>query len=156
MLIAMGIGYYIRNSGDLSMKKGAILLAITIIMIAVCGCTQTPAPPQPAANVTSPQLTTESQTVVSTPSLQKTSTVSDNTVRIKNSAFDPAVITVKVGSTVRWVNQDSVPHRVVFVDGADSTVLSATQSWSRKFDEAGTYDYTCTIHPSMRGTVIVD
>lgn len=139
------------------MKKGAILLAITIILIAVCGCTQTPASTQPAANVTTPpQLTTESQTVVSTPTLQKTSTVSDNTVRIKNLAFDPADITVKAGSTVRWVNQDSVPHRVVFVDGADSTVLAATQSWSRKFDEAGTYDYTCTIHPSMQGTVIVD
>ena len=156
MLIAMGIGYYIQNSGDLSMKKGAILLAITIIMIAVCGCTQNPAPSQPAANVTTPQLIAESQTVVSTPTLQKTTTVSDNTVRIKNLAFDPADITVKAGSTVRWVNQDSVPHRVVFVDGADSTVLAATQSWSRKFDEAGTYDYTCTIHPAMRGTVIVD
>jgi plastocyanin len=86
---------------------------------------------------------------------QTTSSVSDNTIRIKNFAFDPASITVKVGSTVRWVNQDYAPHRILFADGADSTVLAASQSWNRKFDQAGTYDYNCTIHPSMQGSVIV-
>jgi amicyanin len=63
---------------------------------------------------------------------------------------------VKVGSTVRWVNQDSVPHRILFVEGADSRVLAPSQSWSNKFDKAGTYDYACTIHPAMQGIVIVE
>ena len=138
------------------MKQGIILLAITIILIAVCGCTQPPATTPHQINPTTPAITTESQTVVTTLTQQKTPTVSDNTVRIKNLAFDRVNISVKVGSTVRWVNLDSVPHRILFEDGADSTMLAASQSWSRKFDEAGTYKYACTIHPTMQGTVIVD
>ena len=138
------------------MKNGLILLAITIILVCVCGCTQTAAPVQPVATVTSPLQTTEMPTVTATPTLQKTPSVSENTIRIKNFAFDPASITVKVGSTVRWVNQDSVPHRILFADGADSTILAPSQSWSRKIDKAGTFDYSCTIHPTMQGTVIVE
>ena len=138
------------------MKNGLILLAITIILVGVCGCTQTAPPVQPPATVTMPLQTTQQLTVTTIPVPQTTSSVSANTILIKNFAFDPASITVKVGSTVRWVNQDSVPHRIVFADGADSTVLAGMQSWSRKFDQAGTYDYACTIHPTMLGTVIVE
>jgi OOP family OmpA-OmpF porin len=138
------------------MKNGLILLAITIILVGICGCTQTAAPVQPPAPVTTPLQTTQQMMVTTIPVPQTTSSVSDNTIRIKNFAFDPARIKVKVGSTVRWVNQDSVPHRILFADGADSTVLAPSQSWSRKFDQAGTYDYACTIHPSMQGTVIVE
>jgi amicyanin len=138
------------------MKNGLILLAITIILVGVCGCTQTAPPVQPPATVTTPLQTTQQLTVTTIPVPQTTSSVSANTILIKNFAFDPASITVKAGSTVRWVNQDSVPHRIVFADGADSTVLAGMQSWSRKFDQAGTYDYACTIHPTMLGTVIVE
>jgi OOP family OmpA-OmpF porin len=138
------------------MKNGLILLAITIILVGVCGCTQTAPPVQPPATVTTPLQTTQQLAVTTIPVPQTTSSVSANTILIKNFAFDSASITVKVGSTVRWVNQDSVPHRIVFADGADSTVLAGMQSWSRKFDQAGTYDYACTIHPTMLGTVIVE
>jgi len=136
------------------MKYGLILLAITIILVGVCGCTQTPTPSP--VNATSPLLTTESPTVVTTATLQKTPMVSDNTIRIKKLAFDPANITVKVGSTVRWVNQDSVPHRIMFADGTYSQTLAASDSWSRKIDSVGTYNYICSIHPEMHGTVIVE
>jgi len=138
------------------MKNGLILLAITLILAGVCGCTQTATPAQPPAPVTTPLQTTQQLAATTIPVPQTTSSVSDNTIRIKNFAFDPASIRVKVGSTVRWVNQDSVPHRILFTDGADSTVLAGSQSWSRKFDVAGTYDYACTIHPAMKGTVIVE
>ena len=138
------------------MKNGLILLAITIILVGVCGCTQTAPPVQPPATVTTPLQTTQQLAVTTIPVPQTTSSVSANTILIKNFAFDPASITVKVGSTVRWVNQDSVPHRILFADGADSTVLAGSQSWSRKFDQDGTYDYACTIHPTMQGIVIVE
>jgi len=138
------------------MKKGFILLAITIILIGVCGCTQTAPSVQPPATVTTSLQTTQLLTVTTFPVPQTTSSVSVNTILIKNFAFDPASITVKAGSTVRWENKDSVPHRILFADGADSKVLAASQSWSRKIDQAGTYDYACTIHPTMQGTVIVE
>ena len=138
------------------MKKGLILLAITIILIGVCGCTQTAPSVQPTATVTTPLQTTQQLMVTTIPVPQTTSSVSANTILIKNFAFDPASMTVKAGSTVRWENKDSVPHRILFADGADSTVLAASQSWSRKIDQAGTYDYACTIHPTMQGTVIVE
>ena len=137
------------------MKNGLILLAITIILVGVCGCTQTAPPVQPPATVITPLQTTQQLTVTTIPVPQTTTSVSDNTIRIKNFAFDPASITVKVGSTVRWENKDSVPHRILFADGTYSQVLAASDSWSRKIDKAGTYDYSCTIHPSMQGTVIV-
>jgi plastocyanin len=138
------------------MKNALILLAITIILVGVCGCTQTAPPVQPMTTFPTPPQTTQLLTVETIPVPQTTTSVSDNTIRIKNFAFDPTGKTVKMGSTVRWVNQDSVPHRIVFADGADSTVLAPSQSWSRKFDQAGTYDYACTIHPTMQGTVIVE
>jgi plastocyanin len=71
-------------------------------------------------------------------------------------------MTVKTGSIVRWENQDSIPHRIIFIDKdgqdtpVDSSVLSSTQSWSKKFDQPGTYPYYCKIHPEMTGTVIVE
>ena len=138
------------------MKNSLILLAITIILVGVCGCTQTVPVDQPPAKITLPTQTSQSLTVTSIPVPRTTSSVSANTINITNFAFDPNSITVNLGSTVRWVNRDSVPHRILFADGADSKVLAPSQSWSRKFDGAGTFDYACTIHPAMQGTVIVE
>jgi plastocyanin len=85
--------------------------------------------------------------------------VSDNTIIIEKNTFNPATMTVSVGSTVRWVNNDDHPHNIGFTNKAFSTstyLLGATQSFSQRFDQAGTYDYTCTIHPDMQGTITVE
>jgi plastocyanin len=88
--------------------------------------------------------------------------VSANTITIKNFAFDPPAMTVGAGSTVRWENHDTAPHRIVFIDSAgrdtneESGVLSPSQSWSsNQFKRPGSYSYYCKIHPEMTGTVIV-
>ena len=76
-------------------------------------------------------------------------------VTIKDFAFSPAEITIKVGDTVTWTEQDSVHHTTtgsIF----DSGDLGQGQTYSKTFDEAGTYDYGCSYHPSMKGTVIVE
>ena len=138
------------------MKSGFILLVVTLVLVGACGCTQTAPSVLPPTTVPAPLQTTQLPTVTTIPAPHTTTSVSDNTIPIKNFAFDPASMTVRVGSTVRWVNQDSVPHRILFTDGADSTILAPMQSWSRKFDRAGTYDYSCTIHPTMQGTIIVE
>jgi amicyanin len=144
------------------MKQILVLLGCAILFLFVCGCSQ-PATVQPAVTVTAtvtaaPTIVPEQSPVTVSPTPQKTPSVSDNTINIKNFAFDPASLTVKTGATVRWVNRDSVPHRIQFADKtlSLSPPLSSSQSYSTIFDRPGVYDYTCSIHPSMHGTVIVE
>lgn len=80
-----------------------------------------------------------------------------NTVLIKGSAFDPATLTVTKGTTVTWMNMDSVAHTVVATGKAfSSDTLKNGQSFAHTFNEAGTFEYKCGIHPSMSGKVIVN
>jgi amicyanin len=76
-------------------------------------------------------------------------------VSITNFAFDPAAVTVKVGTTVTWTNNDVVAHTVTFKDVANSPVLNRGNTFSRTFTAVGTYTYICSIHPFMHGTVVV-
>lgn len=86
------------------------------------------------------------------------STVSENTntVNIQNMAFSPASITVKKGTTVTWTNNDSVDHTVTAGNnGFDSGLLSKGESFEFTFNTVGTFQYHCTVHPNMTGTVTV-
>ena len=137
---------------------------VVVALVVVSGCTQ-PAPSQPLPASPIPTLVVAHTTQQTSPALPITpisqAPVSANTITIKNFAFDPQTLTVNAGSTVRWVNSDRVTHRIVFIDttgrdtDVDSNPLSASQSWSSKFDKPGTYDYYCTIHTDMKGKIIV-
>ncbi len=74
--------------------------------------------------------------------------------------FDPAEVTVKVGDTVEWTNSDDIPHTVTKDGGPgadfDSGSLDAGATFEQTFDEPGTVDYVCTIHPGQAGTVTVE
>lgn len=77
-------------------------------------------------------------------------------VVMKDIAFDPQSITINVGESVTWTNEDSVAHTVVADNGEfESGELGNGETFSFTFASAGTYPYTCTIHPGMKGTVIV-
>jgi amicyanin len=81
-----------------------------------------------------------------------------SSVNIINLAFDPTPLTVTVGTTVTWTNNDSVEHTVTSTSGPasfDSGRMMKGDTFSFTFDQAGTYDYFCTIHPFMRAQVIV-
>jgi amicyanin len=79
-----------------------------------------------------------------------------NAINIANFKFDPATLTVPVGTTVTWTNQDEEPHTVVAKDGSfRSPGLDTHGSYSHTFAAAGTFDYICSIHPFMTGTVVV-
>jgi len=79
-----------------------------------------------------------------------------NTVSIQNYAFSPGTLTVPSGTTVTWMNNDNVDHTVVSTTGTfTSGTLAKGQSYTYTFTTPGTYDYTCSIHPSMKGTIIV-
>jgi plastocyanin len=69
-------------------------------------------------------------------------------VEMKDYRFLPEVITVKAGTTVRWVNMETrTSHDVVFDDdGMESERLFPEEYWERRFDEPGTYRYHCSPH----------
>ena len=78
------------------------------------------------------------------------------TVNMKNTAFVPADLTIKVGQTVAWVNQDSTQHDVVANDGSfKSPLLDTNQVFTFTFTKAGSFPYYCAVHPQMQGTVTV-
>jgi plastocyanin len=77
-------------------------------------------------------------------------------VKISNFTFGPKAITVKVGQTVTWTNDDDIPHTVVATDKSfRSKVLDTGQSFSFTFTKPGAVPYFCSIHPMMTGKVIV-
>ena len=78
----------------------------------------------------------------------------DTAVTIANFAFSPAAVTVKVGETVTWTNNDSMAHTVTGAD-FDSGQLAPGATYTHKFTTAGSFDYKCTIHPSMTAKVTV-
>jgi plastocyanin len=83
------------------------------------------------------------------------SSLVSNAVNIQNFAFSPATLTVKKGTAVTWTNSDSAPHQIKS-DTFNSGQLSKGQSFSFTFNDTGTFDYSCSIHPSMTGKIIVE
>jgi len=78
----------------------------------------------------------------------------DTSVRMAGSRFEPATLTIAVGETVRWFNDDALPHTVSPSDGSwDSGNLAPGQAFERRFDTAGSYSYLCRYHPGMVGTI---
>ena len=79
-------------------------------------------------------------------------------VSMADIAFDPAEVTVGVGDTVTWTNDDSVDHDVTadsFSSG-DPGGMAPGETFDHAFEEAGTFDYVCTVHPGMDGSVTVE
>jgi plastocyanin len=77
-------------------------------------------------------------------------------VAIANFSFQPATITVPVGTTVTWTNNDSASHTVTADDGSfKSESLGSGATFSQTFATAGTFAYHCAIHSTMKGTVVV-
>jgi plastocyanin len=75
---------------------------------------------------------------------------------LKDVAFAPSSITVAVGTTVVWSNQDTIAHTVTADDASfDSGPLRGDQSFRQTFSKAGTIAYHCSIHRAMKGTVVV-
>jgi len=125
------------HSGILVLSVCALILALASFS---AGCTSSQGPAQPAGATPAP--------------------ATANTITIKDFAFSPAALTVKTGTTVTWVNDDSAPHTVVSDDGAPvpftSAQLATGASFQQTFTQAGTYPYHCSIHPSMKGTIVVE
>ncbi len=77
-------------------------------------------------------------------------------VMIDNFTFQPAQLTVKVGTTVTWKNRDDIPHTVVSAGKFRSKPLDTDNIYSFTFTSAGDYKYFCSLHPHMVGMIKVE
>lgn len=85
---------------------------------------------------------------------QLSSEIATITIGTVDTSFVPSTITVKKGTAVTWTNRDIVNHTVTG-SGWKSGTLAPDQSYTRTFNTVGSFDYTCTLHPTMQGTVNV-
>ncbi|MFP3915636.1 MAG: plastocyanin/azurin family copper-binding protein [Actinomycetota bacterium] len=80
--------------------------------------------------------------------------VEDPTITIADMEFQNGSVTIEAGTTVTWVWEDApVEHNVAFED--TESPLQAEGTWTRTFEEVGTYEYRCAPHPFMTGTITV-
>lgn len=117
-----------------------------MFLIAACGGTSS------TASTSTP---TAAPTTAPTPTATTAPTSGGNSVSIANFAFSPKSLTVKVGTTVTWTNNDSVTHTVTANGGAFNHTLNPGNPFSFTFTKAGTYSYHCSIHPYMTATIVV-
>ncbi len=85
-----------------------------------------------------------------------TASAADPVVKIANFTFGPQTLTVPVGTTVTWENDDDIPHVVAEKDGKfRSKALDTGDKFTQQFTAAGTVEYYCAIHPMMTGKIVV-
>jgi len=122
----------------------AVLIFPAVLALAACSGSSTLAPtaspssaPPPAASAAPPA-------------------AAGSTVSIASFSFQPAALTVSVGTTVTWTNNDSASHTVTADDGSfKSGTLGKGGTFSQTFATAGTFTYHCAFHSSMKATITV-
>jgi plastocyanin len=71
-------------------------------------------------------------------------------------SYHPTIIQITAGTSVKWTNDDSIIHTVTDIGGTfDSDFIQPDSNWKHTFEQKGKYTYFCTIHPWMKGIVIV-
>ena len=137
-------------------KKLSILsLATLSFTFILSGCSQ---PAQIAAD--QPAVTAPAQKIETGSTQDRNSKLviqpSANTISIKEFKFTPDTLTVSQGTAVTWTNNDTMPHTVTSAGLFDSGAINNGESFSFTFSTKGTFNYKCSIHPSMTGTIIVN
>jgi len=108
------------------------------IALACCAC---------SGSSNSPSTPTPTGTVVS---------IVSGSSNLTTTAYSPNPVSVSVGGTVTWMNNDNTAHTSTANGGAfDSGTIAPGASFSRTFPAAGSFPYHCTLHPGMVGTVNV-
>jgi amicyanin len=147
-------------------RRGLLLPALAVLAVAgsVFALTslgagdQRTASPEPAAQTATLPASVVDAQKAAVARYSPTAESSAIAVDIKNYAFSPASLTVSVGDTVTWTNEDTAPHTVTVSDGPEkfaSPTLQQGQTFSYTFTKAGTYSYYCAVHPDMKASVTV-
>jgi plastocyanin len=136
----------IRNSGPNFLIIPVLLIAFAFLAYPVLSGYSSPAGNQTA--------TSGNEVVIAPGSSSPTNT----------KFFEPLTINVPVGTTVTWKNSDSTLHTVTSGSAEsgtsgtifDSSYVAAGKTFQHTFSSAGTFDYYCTLHPFMKGKIIVE
>jgi plastocyanin len=79
-----------------------------------------------------------------------------NQIFIEKDSFEPSLIYITTGSTITWINKVNVTHTVTSDDGLfESGSMDKGKIYTFTFTNAGSYEYHCSIHNGMKGTVVV-
>ncbi len=129
------------------MKIRYLLVSATVILtlIMLVGCSSSPYGSQPT--------TSRAPTDTTSPA---TAGPNQTAVNIANLAFSPATVTVAKGATITWTNNDTTTHTVTSDNGIwDSGNVDPGKTYSRTFNDVGTWPYHCKIHVTMKAQVVV-
>ena len=150
-----------RGSRSLPALFPALVVGLALILAACGSTTASSAEPSQAAESTA---ASPSESADASEAAEPSEAAgAEETVRLSQFAFDPEELTIAAGTTVNFVNADSAAHTVT--EGTDGAAVESPiideelqqgGSASVTFDEAGTYDITCRIHPSMQLTITVE
>lgn len=134
--------------------------------VAPVGVTPQAAPPLPSTLSSPPLVPAQvpppaqkpAAAIPSVPAPALAPTPTTHAVTIKNFSFSPAALTVNVGDTVVWTQEDSVSHTVTSDTGSElsSPLLTKGKTFAHTFTTRGAFSYHCTPHPSMKANVIVE
>ncbi|MGA9139295.1 MAG: plastocyanin/azurin family copper-binding protein [Methanocella sp.] len=123
-----------------------VILVLAVLAVLLAGCSSPTATPAATPTATPAASATPTST---TPAPAQAS------VQIKDFAFSPQDARVAKGGTVTWTNLDNTAHTISF-SGVQSKVLNNGDTYSKTFNETGTFDYNCGIHTYMKGRVVVE
>jgi plastocyanin len=134
------------------------LALIVALLLAACGGGGTTTASTPTA--TTPPTPTPSPTTATTPTPTSTPKVANVKIIEQNGkySFQPATLTIKMGTQVEWLNTSDAPHTVTSdTAGVFNTASNITQNQTFKFTftKAGTFSYHCNIHPYMKAAITV-
>ena len=132
-----------RRAGSTGIPLAAAIFTLLFLALALAACGGDGGTTTTAASATTTTIGGSGSTPVQ--------------VAMKNTSFDPATVTIKVGDTVTWTNQDSARHDVIADNGEfESGLFGKDGTFSFTFTKTGTYPYHCSVHSGMTGTVVVE
>ena len=148
----------------MSSHKLILIVLLIAMTVAFAGCAS-PSPTvqpteQPTAQPVSPTMgasptsVTHPTSVILPPTAPALPPLPAANVTIKDFTFSPTNVTIASHGKVTWTNDDGFTHTISFT-GEQAQSVGSGASYTRTFDNVGTYDYICSIHPSMSGKVIV-
>jgi len=138
------------------------IIGIVVILLIIAGTIvfiSLPMNSQVNSNIKSNNqiINTNNQVNENTNSMDNNPSPENYNIAIDNFKFSPATMTIEAGESVTWTNKDSVRHTITSDLGneLDSSMINNGESYTHIFNTPGTYQYHCTPHPSMKGTIIV-